>query len=554
MTPRFAFPLRGTALAAILILGGLADLLAPAQPAHAQIPLANGIVAIGTLIGAGARRRGTYIAADQNQREFNRYYDRLRDTARTQLVSGELSSLRNTQAGLQHVRVGAFVKLDAATRAEHTAVTRAIEAEKNEARLNFNRTVVRTLTNVILSTPGAQQILSQVRTVISSVRAGVIALQSAMAAGQPTNLIREQLAQNVRDSALVQNAVRNLGTMLGQSLDQAMGGALTRVDNALIRAQEEMAAATTGLDQIDSEVATLSTERPSVLTGDRTGLGFDIRITDSTNSMLDAASSAIAFISAIQGSRGTTREQMYQQIRSQLLQEHNVALLSAAMTVRSITCTGVGRGEYEVAMGMLGKPPGTVPDPEDAVYIVCSDRETGQPVHAYIVGGGAEVTATPGEGTPTVKPVIHAGTYVGEAVFPEVAVNGEDVTSERVVSVNVVRLTVLEDGRVEGELSFEAQETITGRDCGSRWDYSTYGTFDGSLTAETGTIPMASTMKISWAPFRLGEYSCGDPGSSSGSYIWTVQVQVDGEHMHGDGTATDEEGGTGTFTFDSYRE
>jgi hypothetical protein len=552
MSHRRILPFRRTALAAILVVCAIAGLATAPPAAQAQIPAVNAALGVTRLGSALVRRSQTYTAAAQTQRDFNRYYDRLRDTARTQLASGELTSLRNTQAGLQHVRVSAFIKVYEATQAEQNAVTRAIEAEKNEARRNFNRSVVRTLTSVILSTPGAQQILSEVRTVISNVRATAIALQSAMAAGQPTELIREQLAQNVRDSAYVRNVVRNLGTMVGQGLDEAMGGALTRVDNALIRAQEEMATAATGLDRIDAEVAALSTEQPNVVTSESTGL--QIRITDSTNSVLDAASSAIAFISAIQGSHGTTREQMYQEIRSQMLQEHNVELLQAAMTVRLVTCTGVGRGEYETAMGMLGKPPGTVPDPEDARYVVCTDRDSGQPVHAYVVGGGVEATATPGEGTPTVKPVMHAGTYVGEAVFPEIAANGEDLTSERVVSVNLVRLTVLEDGQVEGELSFEARETITGEDCGSNWDSSTFGTFSGSLMAETGVIPMASTMKVSWTPFRLGEYPCGDPGSNSGSYIWTVQVQVDGDHMHGDGTATDEEGGTGTFTFDAYRE
>jgi hypothetical protein len=551
MNRRRVFPLRSAVLAAILILGSVAELAAAPQAAEAQTPLVNAGLGFVNVIAAGARRRGTYIAADQNQRDFNRYYDSLRDTARTQLVSGELSSLRNTQSGLQHVRTGAYVKVYEATRAEQDAVTRAIEAEKNEARLNFNRTVVRTLTNVILSTSGAQQILSEVRTVISNVRASVIALQSAMAAGQPTELIREQLAQNVRDSAYVRNVVRNLGTMVGQGLDQAMGGALTRVDNALIQAQEEMATAATGLDQIDAEVAALSTERANVGSGDRTGSGFNIRITDSTQAVLDAASSALAFITAIQGGHDTTREEMYQQIRNQMLLEHNAALVQS---VSLVTCTGVGRGEYEGAMGMLGKPPGIVPDPEHAAYVVCSDRETGQPVHAYIVGGGVEAAATPGEGTPIGEPVLHAGTYVGEAAFPELEVDDKDVSSEKVVSVNVVRLTVLEDAQVEGELTYEAQETVTGRDCGSRWAYSVYGTFGGSLAADTGSVPLASTMSMSWTPFRLGEYPCGDPGSASGTYTWDVRVQVRGDHMSGEGTTADDSGETATFTFEADRE
>ncbi len=552
MKHRGASPYRSTVLAAVLILGAIAELAA--APAAAQAPIVNAIWGGGRVLAGMVRRSQTYTAAAQTQRDFNRYYDRLRDTARTQLISGELSSLRNTQAGPQRVRVGAFVKLDAATRAEQEAVTRAIEAEKNEARRDFNRTVVREITNAVIRLPGAQQILADVRSTIANLRAAVIALQSAIAAGRPFDQLREALASQVRGSVEMQDHVRYLGTMLGQDLDRAMGGAITRVDQALQRAQEEMAAAAANLDQMDAEVAALSIESATVAPGDRTGSGSTIRPTDGLNAALEAASNAIAFFALIQESRGTTRDQMYQEIRSQMLQVHNVELLNAQMSIRSVTCTGVGRGEYETAMGMLGRTPGTVPDPEDARYVVCTERQSGLPVHAYIVGGGVEVTATPGEGTPSAEPVVVSGTYVGEAAFPEISVNAEDVVSERVVSVNAVRLTVLEDGRVEGELSFEARERITGKDCGADWDFSAHGTFSGSLTADTGVIPMASTMVIRWTPFRLGEYPCGDPGSSSGSYLWTVQVQVDGDDMHGDGTATDEEGGTGTFTFDAQRE
>jgi hypothetical protein len=135
-----------------------------------------------------------------------------------------------------------------------------------------------------------------------------------------------------------------------------------------------------------------------------------------------------------------------------------------------------------------------------------------------------------------------------------VKVDGSEVSSERAILVNVVRLTVLEDGRVEGEMSYESQETITGQDCGSRWDYSMYGTFGGSLIDNTGSVSLESTVNASWNPFRLGEYPCGEPGSNSGSYTWTGPMQVDGGHLSGEATATDEEGGSATFTFEADRE
>lgn len=518
MNHRRVFPLRSAVLAAILILGSVAELAAAPQAAEAQTPLVNAGLGFVNVIAAGARRRGTYIAADQNQRDFNRYYDSLRDTARTQLVSGELSSLRNTQSGLQHVRTGAYVKVYEATRAEQDAVTRAIEAEKNEARLNFNRTVVRELTDVIIRLPGAQQILSDVRETIANLRAAVIALQSAIAAGRPFDQLREALANQVRDSAYMQDHVRYLGTMLGQDLDRAMGGAITRVDHALERAQEEMAAATTGLDQIDAQVAALSIDSANVAPGDQTGSGSTLRAPDGLNAVLDAASNAIAFLGLIQGSRGTTRDEMYQEIRSQMQQEHNVELLNAAMTVRLITCTGVGRSEYEVAMGMLGRPPGTVPDPEHAAYIVCTDRESGQPVHAYLVGGGVKATATPDERTPTAEAVIPVGTYIGTTTYPDT------ITPENLgtVSENTITVTVDPHGIVTGSMlvTRDRSEVIT-NSCTVVYHNEFAGELSGRLgssegqvnihTAQTGITGHCDSSAEPWA---------APPGD------WLVSIQV----------------------------
>jgi hypothetical protein len=484
-----AFPLRSALLAAILVLGSVGELASPPPAAHAQVLVVNVVGGLAHLLSAGARRRGTYIAADQTQQDFNRYYDSLRNTARTQLVSGELQSLRSTSSGLQAVRVGAYVKLDAALRAEQAAVTRAIEAEKNEARRNFNRTVVQTLTNLVLSTPGAQQLLGQVRTVLSNLRASVVALQSAIAAGRPFEAIREQLASQVQSSAEVRNLVRNLGTMAGQQLDQAMGGALTRMDQALSQAQQEMEAAATSLNSLDAQVAALSTARPNVLTSDRTGLPFNIRMTDRANAALDAASSAIAFISGLQGSHGTTRDEMYQQIRSQMLQEHNAGLLHPLMSVRTVTCTGVGRGEYEVAMGMLGRTPATVLDPEDAAYIVCTDRESGQPVRAYIVGGGIEPTATPGEGTPTAEPNIPAGTYTGTTTY---LLNIEP-EYRGVLTEDKLTVIIDPDGTVWGTMSVKDDRTVViTKDCTVSYHHEFAGELSGRLASSEGEVDLHS--------------------------------------------------------------
>ncbi|MBM3120578.1 MAG: hypothetical protein FJZ97_00150 [Chloroflexi bacterium] len=524
MNGRRSLSLRLALLAAVLVLGGLAELVTEVPSAQAQVPPLNVAVGLGTMFGADARRRGTYIAADQNQREFNQYYDSLRDTARSQFVSGELRSLRNTPSGLRSVRVGAFVKLDAALGAEQSAVTRAIEAEKNEARRNFNRTLVRTFTNVVLSTPGAQALLGQLRTVISSLRTSVVAIQAAVAAGRPFETIREQLANQVQESTRVQDAVRNLGTLIGQDLDQAMGGTLSRIDQAMAQAQQEMEAAATSLNNLDAQVAALSTARPNVLTSDRTGLPFNIRITDRANALLDVASSAYAFFAGQQGSRGSTRDQMYQEIRSQNLQEHNVQLLNAAMSVRSVTCTGVGRGEYETAMGMLGRTPLTPPEPDDAVYMVCKQRD-GQLVHAYIVGGGIEALATPGEGTPTAQVEIPVGTYVGTTTVPSFLVNDT-------VMRNEVRITVDEHGAVTGDLAIETSlTTVISSTCSDTYFYVASGSFGGHLFAPTGQVDLVLHIDGHNEWTAGCKYVTSRPGETDLDMV--AHMEVTGERMSG---------------------
>ena len=94
-------------------------------------------------------------------------------------------------------------------------------------------------------------------------------------------------------------------------------------------------------------------------------------------------------------------------------------------------------------MGMLGRPPAVVTDPEDPTYIVCADRETGQPIRAFVVGARADATATPGEGTPTTEPEIPVGTYMGTTTYPETFSIGLGPSRRTSVTVTV-------DGRRNG--------------------------------------------------------------------------------------------------------
>lgn len=258
---------------------------------------------------------------------------------------------------------------------------------------------MRQLQELVIRLPGAQQILGEVRSVISSMRTTVTALQTAAASNQPLDVLTQRLAEQVSSSTIVQDRVRNLGSVVGPDLERALGGALTQVNNAIEDVNREANQAVELLDGMDAQVAELDLSRAQAAEGDRRVGPLNIRLTNRATAALDEASQALAFLSVAQSPGGTAREQMYEQIRQDLLNERNATLLDAAQHVSQAECTGVGRGEYEVAIGILGKSPETAADPAKATYMVCSDRDTGQPVRAWIVRV-VMPTPTGGIGTP----------------------------------------------------------------------------------------------------------------------------------------------------------
>lgn len=369
---------------AVLVAFLAGDLGIVASPASAQGPLVNAGVGLFRVLNAINRRNRTYQAARDTQRDFNSYYDSLQDTARGQLISGELTSLRQGAQGLETVRIAAYVRMVRSLEAEQAAVTRAIDAETNEARRDFNRTLVRQLQEVVIRLPGAQQILGEVRTVISNVRATVIALQTAAASNQPLDVLTQRLAEQVSSSTIVQDRVRELGSMLGPDLDRALGGALTQVNNTIADVNREANQAVELLDGMDTQVAALDlSESETPQAGERIG-PLGIRVTDRAAAALDVASQAMAFLTAMQGTGGTTREQMYQQIRHELLIARNTHLLQAAQNLSQVECREVDRDVYEAALGALNESPQANGATDNPTYHVCFDRDTGDPVGAWI--------------------------------------------------------------------------------------------------------------------------------------------------------------------------
>jgi hypothetical protein len=541
-----------TAVVAVMLMG---DPGIGASPASAQVDPVNAGLGLLRVINAINRRNRTYQAARDTKRDFDAYYRSLQDTARGQLRSGELHSLRSGASGPETVRVAAYVRLTQALAAEQTAITRAIDAETNQARRDFNRTLVRQLQEIVIRVPGAQQILSNVRTVISNVRTTVIALQAAANANQPLDVLTQRLAEQVSSSALVQQQVRDLGSALGPDLDRALGGALTQVNASIQDVNREANQAVTLLDGMDAQVAELDLSRAEVAEGDQRVGPLNIRVTDRATAALDVASQALAYLSLMQSPGGMTREQLYQQIRSDLLNERNAQLLDAALHVSQVVCKGVGRGEYEAAVAALGKAPENPDETEKVSYIVCTEWNTGQPIRAWMSRVGRPTPAPGSSSSATATSAsIPVGTYVGEVTLPSwIRSSSPPVSVDTAISVNTVRVTVNEDGRVEGEMNYERKETAHWPDCSHQFEESIYGAFTGYLVDRAGRVNLESAIETRWTPIRHTDVSCGAPGSKVGSYTWEIQVQVQGEHMRGQGTV-EVDGQEGEFTFEALRE
>jgi hypothetical protein len=389
-------------LAAILII----DAAAWVPPAAAQVNPVNALVGFFRVLNAINRRNRIYRAARDAQSDFNSYYGSLQDTARDQLTSGELQSFRMNKGELSRSRAAAYIRLSAALQAEQAAITRAIDAETNQARRNFNRTLVRQLQSLITQLPGAQRILGDVRAAISAIRSTVVSLQTAAAANQPIDLLTQRLAEQVSNSTNLQERVRNLGSALGPELDRRLGSALTQVNQSITDINREANQTIQLLDTMDTQIVQLDPSQAEPTTQEVTIGPVNIRLTDRATAVLDVASQALAVLSAAHGTRGITREQLYQQIRTDLLNERNAALLNAIQRVNLIECKAVDWGTYAEAAAALGITPTIAGDYEaegGTSYMVCSSRKTGEPIRVWVIRVTATGTAPAAANSPQTE-------------------------------------------------------------------------------------------------------------------------------------------------------
>jgi hypothetical protein len=378
-------------LAGLLMAFLIGDSAALVLPAEAGAGPFNALVGLFRVISAINRRNRVYYAARDTQSDFNAYYASLTDTARDQLLSGDLQSLRRGENGLEPSRAAAYIRLAAALQAEQAAVTQAIEAEKNQARREFNRTLVRQLQDIIVKLPGAQRVLGDVRAVISQIRSTVIAIQAAAAAGQPIDSLTQRLAEQVNYSSQLQAGVRSLGSVVGSDLDSRLGGALNQLNQSIDEIKDQAGQAVNLLNTMDAQVSQLDLSQSEPVPHETRVGPVRIHLADRATAVIDVTSQALAFLSAAQGTGGITRQQLYQQIRADLLSRHNAQLMNAIQRVSLIDCRAVGWSDYQQAMSALGEQAAEAPDHEGAgTFMVCYDKETGEPIYGWPL----RVTAT----------------------------------------------------------------------------------------------------------------------------------------------------------------
>ena len=445
----------------------------------------NGILGLFRIGAALAQRNRVYTEAGATAQEINAYYDGL--IARAQGVRKDF--IAEARTGTRPAQFApAYTRVEAALEAERRAAIQMIEAEKKQARRDFNRKLGKEITNILIAAPGGQRIIGEVQDALKGTREAVVALQVAAEKGRPTEALRDALARQVGDIPIVQDAARELGSVVGHGLDRALGGVIGKVERVIDDVQAGMGEAIDVLDELDARVAQYDGQaRRPVSVLEDSGLIGKIVPVDRANAVLDVAASAYAGAAALTGKLdpGTTRGDMRDRIRGALQDEQLARIrgLASGNAAGKTYCTAVGRGEYEVAARGLGQTPQAASDPEKAHYLVCYDLQTRAPQYARMLGAaaeevaGEEVSPTPaGQGA-----AIPADTYIGTTNWLQAA---DPNWNPEQYSTNELIINVAADGTVTGSytVNYAYDWRNEPKNCSGSWEYDISGVFSGRLS------------------------------------------------------------------------
>ncbi len=348
-------------------------------------------------------RNEVYKEARATSAEINAYYDRQIETAResrNDIIQNpkfvvDKKTGEKVRSVLQARMARSYIRMEATLKAERKAAIAMIEAEKKKAKQEFEKKLSGVLISMGASTSGGQKIIGQIRDKLGEVRKAAVAMQTALEGGKPIEALQAALLKEAGDSPVLQAAARKLGSAIGHGLDHALGGLLTKIEKAIKDMQGGLSEVVAAVGKVEAEVDRHANRdrQPTTLIEDSRLMG-KIRPVDRENPVLDIAAIAFAGAAEISGKlqSGETRGTMRERIRSTLITDR----LEGIKNVKSGTlsgqfyCTEVGRLSYEAASEKLGNSPESVKDASTAIYIVCYDIQSQEPVYTKVYRSGYE--------------------------------------------------------------------------------------------------------------------------------------------------------------------
>lgn len=348
---------------------------------QAATPNINIITGLFRSFSALNKRNRVYAEARSTAQEVNAHYDAQIATAqrlRQELISQAVQGEKN------RTFVRSYVRATAALQEERRALLYLIELEKNKARQEFNRRLGNEIKNILLSSPGGNSILSNVKDTIQKTREAAAAVQAAANIGDPAALLTQVLTDKLGDTQTVRNLAQELGSDIGNKIDRALDGAITKIDHALSDIKNEMGDAIALLDSLEQDLAQAQNQirYPVSPTGNNSPDSIRNGV-DHNNVWLDVTALAYTIASERSGNLqpGETRLSMYDRIRSSLQMANLTNTIHTLLGegVGNIYCIAVSRADYETAAYALGAEVQVAQDPEQARYMVCYDVETNEP-------------------------------------------------------------------------------------------------------------------------------------------------------------------------------
>lgn len=372
------------------------------KEAHASPANINAITGLFRTISALNARNRVYGEAHATAEEVNAYYDaqiataqRLRDEMISKVAAGEASP----------TFVRSYIRATAALEAERQAMIESIEQIKREARREFQQRLTNEIKHILITSPGGQTILSDVRETIQGTREAAVVLQNAAREGRLTaSMATDYMIERLRENEAMRIQARVLGSKLGRQIERVLDEAVSRVNEALEYVEEEMDRAVEYIDGLDSQVEAIQNQErePVSLVGNRRA---DSILTNLVSDRVGVDAAAIAFTIASERSGnhepGETRVSMFNQIRSTLRDERFNELISKVKDLRPgfVYCRNTSVSVYERAANDLGMAVQIARNPDQAKYLVCYDIESHRPVLASILGEVATIEEQESEET-----------------------------------------------------------------------------------------------------------------------------------------------------------